>query len=366
MAIKGITLLQKLQKLYGARAVTDRLGKMTNVQTTAQGANNPFAGTFSKKYLGKNQDSIEEAHNVIMDNMQFAFGNKNPQQMKNFENNVNMLYEMKFPPAKAEAEILDLSTKKQVTGKGIDSLKKELGLPEGIDPNSPMGKIISGQNRVSKLGKNIGSKNKSIGEIFVEASKSAARPVDRQKEGLVRTAAREFLNREIKLKKLNLNEKELKSIVSPSGSGEDPINVLRKYYGENTLEEFDRIGDKFLNTEKYSDFNKIIDKNIDSSFLKPRKDPNIKESYTDKEMAEIINKVETKEKDLGTKLKEIDDDPDIPEFAQGGIAGQLHMNEGGRVGMLVGGSVLKTIIKNLAKERGVKPSYLLEISNYKS
>ena len=122
MAIKGITLLQKLQKLYGARAVTDRLGKMTNVQTTAQGANNPFSGIFSKKYLGKNQDSIDEAHNVIMDNMQFAFGNKNPQQMKNFENNVNMLYDMKFPPAKAEAEILDLSTKKQVTGTGIDLL----------------------------------------------------------------------------------------------------------------------------------------------------------------------------------------------------------------------------------------------------
>tara|TARA_R110000824_G_scaffold122474_1_gene279682 strand:- start:9 stop:1403 length:1395 start_codon:yes stop_codon:yes gene_type:complete len=244
---------------------------------------------------------------------------------------------MKFPPAKAEAEVLDLSTKKQVTGKGIDSLKKELGLPEGIDPNSPMGKIISDQNRVSKLGKNIGSKKKSIGDMFVEASKSAARPVNREKEGLVRTAAREFLNREIKLKKLNLNEKELKSIVSPSGSGEDPINVLRKYYGENTLVEFDNLGDKFLNTEKYSDFNKIIDKNVDSSFLKPRKDPNIKESYTDKEMAEIINKMETKEKDLGTKLKDLPDDIDPDAMAQGGIAGQLHLNQGGRVGLKKGG-----------------------------
>ena len=137
MAITGgITLLQKLQKLYGARAVTDRLGKMTNVQTTAQGANNPFAGTFSKKYLGKNQDGIDEAHNVIMDNMQFAFGNQNPQQMKNFETNVNILFDMKFPPAapaKAEAQILDLSTKKQVTGKGLDSLKKDLGLPQGVN-----------------------------------------------------------------------------------------------------------------------------------------------------------------------------------------------------------------------------------------
>ena len=39
---------------------------------------------------------------------------------------------------------------------------------------------------------------------------------------------------------------------------------------------------------------------------------------------------------------------------------------GGRVGMLSGGGVLKTIIQNLAKERGVKPSYLLEMINVKS
>ena len=39
---------------------------------------------------------------------------------------------------------------------------------------------------------------------------------------------------------------------------------------------------------------------------------------------------------------------------------------GGRVGMLAGGSVLKTIIKNLAKERGVKPSSLLEMINVKT
>ena len=120
----GITLLQKLQKLYGARAVTDRLGVTTNVQTLAQGTNNPFAQTFSRKYLKKNPDGVEEASKVIMENMQFAFGNKNAKQMKNFEYNVNTLYDMKFPPAKAEAEILDLSTKKQVTGEGIDSLKK--------------------------------------------------------------------------------------------------------------------------------------------------------------------------------------------------------------------------------------------------
>jgi len=45
--------------------------------------------------------------------------------------------------------------------------------------------------------------------------------------------------------------------------------------------------------------------------------------------------------------------------AEGGIAG-------GRVGMLFGGGVYRTIIKNLAKARGVTPSDYLKITNYKA
>ena len=51
--------------------------------------------------------------------------------------------------------------------------------------------------------------------------------------------------------------------------------------------------------------------------------------------------------------------PDPNDFASGGIAG-------GRVGLLWGGGIWKTIIKNLAKERGVDPSTYLKITNYKT
>jgi len=40
--------------------------------------------------------------------------------------------------------------------------------------------------------------------------------------------------------------------------------------------------------------------------------------------------------------------------------------EGGRVGMLWGGGIFKTIIQNLAKARGVNPSEYLKITNYKA
>ena len=40
--------------------------------------------------------------------------------------------------------------------------------------------------------------------------------------------------------------------------------------------------------------------------------------------------------------------------------------DGGRVGLLSGGGILRTIIKNLAKEKGVNPSEYLSVTNYKS
>ena len=40
--------------------------------------------------------------------------------------------------------------------------------------------------------------------------------------------------------------------------------------------------------------------------------------------------------------------------------------EGGRVPMLFGGGIYKTIIKNLAKDKGVSPSFYLKVTNYKN
>jgi hypothetical protein len=40
--------------------------------------------------------------------------------------------------------------------------------------------------------------------------------------------------------------------------------------------------------------------------------------------------------------------------------------DGGRVGLLAGGGILRTIIMNLAKEKGINPSEYLKITNYKA
>ena len=254
-------------------------------------------------------------------------------QLKNFENNVSTLFDFKFPQGRSEGKVIDLGSKQQVTGKGLESLKTDMGLPPGTTPQSPVGKMQESLNRMNKMGKDIDTKAKSAGDLFMDLMKSSAPPVDRKKEGLVRTAAREFLGREIKLNKIKLKPDDK---VFCDGYS----NFLGKLLGEDVLEAFDGIANKFMNTEKYSDFNKIIDKNIDPSFLKPRKDPSIKQSYTDDEMKDIVNK---QEDDLATKLKDYDGDPDA--MASGGLAGQLHMNEGGRVAYGKGGLTRRAFLQ---------------------
>ena len=361
----AITLLQKLQKLFGVKTVSSMMGNTSNVRSLGQGVNNSLSGTFSKKYLKENPERLEEAAASILESLPYAFGTKDARQIKNFENNVNTLFDFKFPQSQSEGKVIDLGSKQQVTGKGLESLKKSMGLPEGVDPNSPMGSMLSSTNRINKMGKDMETKAESAGDIFMDLMKSSAPPVDRKKEGLVRTAAREFLNREIKLGKIKLQPDEIKSIIQPSGGGSDPIDILRTYYGEDSLEAFDGIANKFMNTEKYSDFNKIIDENIDPSFLKPRKDQTIKQSYSDQEMKDMVNK---KEEDLATKLKDYDGDPDA--MAEGGIAGQLYLNEGGRAaygkggltrraflqmmgGAAATGAALKTGLGGLIKTKGL-------------
>jgi len=336
----AITLLQKLQKLFGVKTVSSMMGNTSNVRSLGQGINNSLSGTFSKKYLQKNPEALEEAAASILESLPYAFGTKDARQIKNFENNVNTLFDFKFPQSQSEGKVIDLGSKQQVTGKGLESLKNDMGLPEGVDPNSPMGSMLSSTNRINKMGKDMETKAESAGDIFMDLMKSSAPPVDRKKEGLVRTAAREFLNREIKLGKIKLQPDEIKSIIQPSGGGSDPIDILRTYYGEDSLEAFDGIANKFMNTEKYSDFNKIIDENIDPSFLKPRKDPTIKQSYSDREMKNIVD---GKEEDLATKLKDYDGDPDA--MAEGGIAGQLYLNEGGRAAYGKGGFTRRAFLQ---------------------
>jgi hypothetical protein len=122
------------------------------------------------------------------------------------------------------------------------------------------------------------------------------------REGVVRAAAREILNKnKIKIGK------------------EDPIDLLRKTYGEAGLDALDAIGDDLLNTQTYGEMNDLLTKNKLFN-LKAKKVPGYDKSIQDAEELRMLD--------------EFDIDPDRKPNAYGGIAGQLHLN---RTGFRVGG-----------------------------
>jgi len=433
----GITLIQKLQKLFGARAVSDMMGRTTNVQTLAQGTNNPFARQFSKKYLAKNPDGVDEAAQSILENMQFAFGNKNIQQMKNFENNVDTLYNLKFPPKPAEAKVVDIGTKKQVTGKGLESLKDDLGLPEDIPPTSPLGESITKAKKADKYtdlqakaySANIESFRRPIvRQILLNDTKinlpkdvresllmktdlqRGADPemdplrllneyydVDLKKleelEDIRFTAGDEFEAADIFLKKGGLKPKKTKTVEDFADEGDfDPggmaqggragfsgggitgiaklLNFLQGKLGKKAITTADKIDrpESALNRDMFKEFNERVARktlNVPETplgFKLSRERllknyPEIDEDFANQIMTmdrdmqiRIIEMLKDRRKNPTAYDKLLMEKGDSLDFqgefdrsvrrsknADGGVVGQLHMNDGGRVGLKKGG-----------------------------
>jgi len=121
------------------------------------------------------------------------------------------------------------------------------------------------------------------------------------REGIVRTAAREILNKN----KINIGK-------------EDPIDVLRKTFGEAGLDAVDAIGDDLLNTQTYGEMNDLLTKNKLFN-LKAKKVPGYDKSIQDAEELRMLD--------------DFDIDPDRQPNAYGGIAGTLRLN---RTGYVVG------------------------------
>jgi hypothetical protein len=116
------------------------------------------------------------------------------------------------------------------------------------------------------------------------------------REGVVRAAAREILNKN----KINIGK-------------EDPIDLLRKTYGEAGLDAVDAIGDDLLNTQTYGEMNDLLAKNKLFN-LKAKKVPGYDKSIQDAEELRMLDEFDPKDRDPN---------------AYGGIAGNLRLNRTG-------------------------------------
>ena len=318
-------MLNLLIKLFGKGYVNRMIGTATNVSKPIKlDKNSPFKLYSDKAFNDpKVLDFIEEK---IMEYGPYALSNKNATEVKNFEMNARRLLnarqskegstlqsavESMFGPlgkkTKPEAEIVDITTQKPVSEKGILTLKKELGLPEGVEPGSIADKAIKESVEYKTKQQGVKSvldedyvppKTTLIDEDEVvsatKMSEQGAKAYSANIESFRRPIVRQMLLKDTRIK-LPADVRESLLMKSDLQRGADPkmdpLRLVNEYYDVDfkKLDELEEI--RFTAKDEFE----AADEFLQKGGLKP------------------------KDSNLGDRLKDLDDD--IPDMAEGGRIG---------------------------------------------
>src|SRR6056300_272202 len=280
-------LLQLIAKLFGKNAISKTLGTRTNVIKLPSN---------EKKRLIKDELNIEaasdlaaqkvlkEAEDLIAD-----IPKMNDQEVLTFTGNLQRLDNKINPPS---AEVLDLTSKKPVTGEGLEQLAARDGLPADVSPDSPIGRVMQGAQRLRKekdeLDKMLKDPAKQLEQEMQNPYRSGG-PLD-PKMGIVRTAARQVLQKLAREGKINIeDQREAKAIIEGYQGGVDPIEVFRKTFGQDALGDLANLGDELLEIDNrggsFKDIKKILD---DEGFFDLQQPKNPAQGMTDEELMKRI------------------------------------------------------------------------------
>ena len=204
------------------------------------------------------QKVLKEAEDLIAE-----IPKMNDQEILTLTGNLQRLDNKLNPPS---AEVLDLTTKKPITGEGLEQLAARDGLPADVSPDSPIGKVMQGAQRLRKekdeLDKMLKDPAKQLEQEMQNPYRSGG-PLD-PKTGIVRTAARQVLQKLAREGKINIaDEREAKAIIEGYQGGVDPIEVFRKTFGQDALGDLANLGDELLEIDNrggsFKELKKILD-----------------------------------------------------------------------------------------------------------
>jgi len=135
-------------------------------------------------------------------------------------------------------------------------------------------------------------------------------------EGNLRTAMREFLKTEHKAGNLKLNEEDLFRITEYSPlSADDPIDVFRRYYGEDALEAADAMASKLEKGTSFKNYEEIFRANMPKLKVKTQGAGSYDQSIIDAER--VLQ--ELKDQEGYAKTLDEFDITDRKKNAEGGI-----------------------------------------------
>ena len=333
-------LLELLKAMFGQKYLNNIIGTKTNVSKPIKlDKNSPFKLYSDSAF--ENPDVLKFIEKKLAEYGPYALSNKNMSEIKNFEMNARRYLNKKQQPKesqvkkaaeamfgplgkteKPEAEIVDIATQKPVDDKGIMTLKKELGLPEGVEPGSLADKAIkeSAQYKMDQQGvKSLldedyaPPKTTSLSED--EIADIGAKGYSAVQEGKRRAVIRQILLKDTRIKLPDNVRNSLKNYDDLRGGADenmDPLKVFENYYERDNevLGTLDGIIDTAENEFKAADEFLAAENNFKV------KKPVVRESLDD----EAVEMEETK--DLGEKLEDLPDDIDPDALAEGGRPGK--------------------------------------------
>jgi hypothetical protein len=357
-------LLELLKAMFGQRYLNNIIGTKTNISKPIKlDKNSPFKVYSDSAF--DNPDVLKFIEKKLAEYGPYALSNKNMSEVKNFEMNLRRALNKKKnvyegmidpesdlgkklaklrkggdeakkesqvkkaaeamfgplgksdkPTPKPEAEIVDIGTKKKVDEKGIMTLKKELGLPEGVEPGSMADKAIkeSAQYKMDQQGvKSLLDEDYKPpkSELTLEEEEAIegindmmARGYSAAVEGKRRAVVRQIL---LKDARINLPEdvrNSLKNYDDLKGGGDqnmDPLKVFENYYERDNevLGALDGIIDTAENEFKAADTFLAMENNFKV------KKPVVRESLDDE----------------AVEISETSELPDPEDLAEGGRPG---------------------------------------------
>ena len=239
-------MLKLLMELFGDKYVKSLIGTRTNISK-------PIKMDYNSPYKIYSDEAFEDPKTLavieekIKEYAPFAMSNRNASEVKNYEMNLRRLKNAKMKQSgttpgmiksieeakkpKSEADVLDISTGKKVDDEGIMSLKEDLGLPEGIDPKSKQGKLLTELQRAT-------AGSKKAESLATEAFETFFGGMGRNtmREGQRRAVVRKILLQD---DRIDLPEDVRKSLSNyddlRGGADEnmDPLRIFDQFYERN-------------------------------------------------------------------------------------------------------------------------------------
>ena len=289
----GKTLLQMLADIFGKNIFSKTIGTRTNViKLPSADKRRLFKNDLD---IGRANESQTETIKKELEEIIPDIPKMNDMEKLTLEGNVRRLYNKLFPQ-ETSGEVIDIATKKKVTGEGLESLKEKAGIPEGVEPGSLM----------DRLNKSI-QKLQAQKEAFDQQLKDMPSPLKPSgmdlTTGLTRTAARKILDRS--------------GIKVPDKA--DPIEVFEKNFGGDALMDVKDVAEEMIELERMGKSTKSMDEILEKSGLfNIKKNPDAPKGLTDKELQKRIKEEDVKSKADEDYIRKIIDPEEPEEFNTGG------------------------------------------------